>query len=314
MSPMPTAALPVHANIAFLRIAQFDARPVAEQAGLKERLEKRAREALAHVAEEDRIVLDAEDGLVIVMFGDPGRALKVAQALRAGDADLPVQAGLNFGPLALNPREEARVFGDGLSAAAAAARFASAERLLVTQDFATALRHRHPERAAELASAGDFTDTRVRQHSFYTPDARAGARRRRQLLAYGVGGVLAILFLGVAAREAKRIFFPPLPAVLKLVVKPKGEIFIDGESRGYTPPLVEIDVTAGKRLIQIRNPPAPPLEVELDLKPGEKTTLAHTFPRPEPPKPKAAPKPKSQPKPQPEAEPDFWRDLKKLFE
>ena len=313
MAPMPTAALPVHANIAFLRIAQFGSRPVAEQAALKERLERHTRAALDAVAEDDRIVLDAEDGLVVVIFGDPGRALKVAQDLRARDPGLQLQAGLNFGPLALNPRGEARVFGDGLSAAAAASRFASAERLLVTQDFATALRHRHPERAAELAAAGEFTDTRVRQHSFYTPDARAGARRRRRLLAYGAGGVLAILFLGVAAREARHIFFPPLPAVLKLLVKPRGEIFIDGESRGYTPPLVEIDVTAGRRLIQIRNPPAPPLEVELDLKPGEKTTLAHTFPRPEPPKPKSQPKAKAQPKPA-EPEPDFWRDLRKIFE
>lgn len=311
MSPMPIAALPVHANIAFLRIAQFGSRPVAEQAALKERLERHTRAALDAVSEDDRIFLDAEDGLVVVMFGDPGRALKVAQDLRARDPGLQLQAGLNFGPLALNPRGEGRVFGDGLTAAAAASRFASAERLLVTQDFAAALRHRHPERAAELAAAGDFTDTRVRQHSFYTPDARAGARRRRLLLAYGAGGVLAILFLGVAAREARRIFFPPLPAVLRMVVKPRGEIFIDGVSRGYTPPLVEIDVVAGRRDIQIRNTGFPPLEVTLDLKPGERTTLAHTFQRIEP--AKAKPKPRAKAKPEPEPESDLWRDLKRLF-
>ena len=62
-------------------------------------------------------------------------------------------------------------------------------KLLVTQDFAKALGHRNPERAAELATAGDFTDTRVRLHSFYTPDARRGAMYRRRMLAYGVGGV-----------------------------------------------------------------------------------------------------------------------------
>ena len=297
MLPMPTAALPVHANIAFLRIARFEARPVAEQAALKERLEARANEALAGVPAEDRIVLDVEDGLALVLFGDPARALHIAQAVRGGEDALPVQAGVNFGPLALSTRGDARVFGDGLSAAAAASRFAAPERLLVTQDFATALRHRHPERAAELAAAGDFTDTRVRLHSFYTPDARALARHRRRLLAYGVGGVMAILILGVAAREAKRLWFPPLPAVLKLVVKPRGEIFIDGVSKGRTPPLVEIDVPAGRRVVQIRNPGFPPLEVTLDLKPGERTTLAHTFRRPDPPKQK----------------PDFWRDLKKRF-
>ena len=39
-----------------------------------------------------------------------------------------------------------------------------------------------------------------------------------------------------------------------------------------------------------------PLEITLDLKPGERTTLAHTFTRPP-----------AQPKP------DLWRDLKKKF-
>lgn len=302
---MPTA-LPVHANVAFLRIPQFDTRAVAEQASLKEELEVRTQEALAALPAADRIVLDADDGLAVVLFGDPARALRVAQALRSRDSTLPLQAGLNYGPLALTGHgTEARVFGDGLSAAAAAARFASPERLLVTQDFAKALRHRHPERAAELAEAGDFTDTRVRLHSFYTPDARKGIAHRRRLLAYGVGGVAAILLLGVAGREARRLLFPPLPAVLKLLIKPRGEIFIDGVSRGRTPPLLEIDVPAGRHVIQLRNPGFPSLETTLDLKPGERTTLAHTFRRPDPPK-------AAKPPPTP-AEPDFWRDLKKLF-
>src|ERR1700682_2597825 len=57
---VPTA-LPVHANVAFLRIAQFDTRPVAEQAMLKEKLEARAKAATAGIPEADRIVLDAAD-------------------------------------------------------------------------------------------------------------------------------------------------------------------------------------------------------------------------------------------------------------
>ena len=144
-------ALPIHANVAFLRIAQFDTRPVAQQAALKDKLEMRAKEATAAIAEADRIVLDADDGLAIVVFGDPARALKLAQAMRASDPALPVQAGLNYGPLALTVQgAEGRVFGDGLTAAAAAARFAYPQRLLVTQDFASSLRHRHPERRERL--------------------------------------------------------------------------------------------------------------------------------------------------------------------
>ncbi len=298
---VPTA-LPVHANVAFLRIAQFDTRPVAEQAALKERLEARARAAIAAVPEGDRIVLDAGDGLAVVLFGDPARALQIAQALRGGDSSLPVQAGLNYGPLALTVQgSEARVFGDGLTAAAAASRFASAERLLVTEDFAKSLRHRHPDRAEELAEAGDFTDTRVRLHSFYTPDAKKRTAHRRRLLAYGAGGVAAILLLGVAGREARRLLFPTLPAVIKLQVRPRGDIYVDGALKGRTPPLLEIEIPAGPHLIQIRNPGFPMLETTIDLKPGEKTTLAHTFRKPELP-----------PKPKPE-KPDFWRDLRRSF-
>src|SRR5258708_779287 len=128
---MSIPATPVHANVAFLRIPQFAALSVTEQAATKERLESRARSAIA--------------------------------------------------PLA-------------------------------------------PDRA----TVGDFTDTRVRLHSFYTPDASLGSRHRRRLLAYGVGGVAAILLLGVAAREAGKRLFPPLPAVVRFNVRPRGEIFVDG--------------------------------------------------------------------------------------
>src|SRR5258708_37652690 len=118
---VPTA-LPVHANVAFLRIARFDTRPVAEQALLKEKLEARAKAATAGIPEADRIVLDADDGLAVVLFGDPAKALQVTQSLRSGDASLPVQAGLHYGPPALTVQgSDARGFGAGLTGTAAAA-------------------------------------------------------------------------------------------------------------------------------------------------------------------------------------------------
>ncbi len=293
---MSAPATPTSANVAFLRIPQFATLPVSEQASLKERLEGRARSAIAGLAAGERAILDADDGLAIVLFGEPARALDIAQALLGSASDPPLQAGLNYGPLALTSRGgDARVFGDGLTAAAAAARFASPEKLLVTHDFAKALQGRDPARAAELATAGDFTDTRVRLHSFYTPDPKLGSLRRRRLLAYGVGGVAGILLLGVAGREARNRLFPPLPAVVRLNVRPRGEIVVDGVSRGFAPPLREIEVDAGHRVVQVRSPGFPTLEVALDLKPGEHTTIAHVFARPAPPKQ------------------DLWRDFKKKF-
>lgn len=298
---MPPAANPVFANVAVLRIPGFDALGVSEQAALKEKLERTAREALARIAADERVVLDAEDGLAVIVFGDPARALHFAQAVSDEGAGAGVQAGVNHGPLALTSRgQDARVFGDGLAAAFAAARFAPPGKVLVTREFAQMLGRLDPQRAAELTSAGDFTDTRVRQHTFYTPDPKRGAIHRRHLLMFGIGGVAAILLLGVGAREARIRLTPPPPAVIVFQVKPRGEVIVDGMVRGRVPALTELELPHGKHVVRIQNAPSPPFETILELKPGERRMITHTFvaprkPAPEPPKP------------------DFFRDLRKKF-
>lgn len=295
------AAKPLYANVAFLRIPLFDGRPVADQALLKEKLEARVREAIAALQPADRVVLDTEDGMALVLFNEPSKALALARSFnKVGDQ--PVQVGLNHGPLALaGSGAEQRVFGDGLASAAAAARFASPERLLVTQEFARVLERRDPAVAAQLADAGDFTDTRVRQRSFYTPEPRRASAYRRRMLGYAVFGSLAILSLGWAAREAAKRLFPPPPAVVKLIVKPRGEIYVDGIYRGRVPPLTQVEMPGGTHSIEIRNPGFAPYQVTLDLKPGEQSSIAHTFLRP--PTPKRAP---SEPN-------NFWDNLKRKF-
>ena len=96
------SANPVYANVAFLRIPEFDARSVTEQASLKDRLESRVKAALGSVSAADRVVLDADDGVAIVFFGESARALRIAQSLRGEEAFL--QVGLNYGPLALTSK------------------------------------------------------------------------------------------------------------------------------------------------------------------------------------------------------------------
>ena len=191
---MAATANPVYANVAFLTIPEFETLPVSEQAVLKDRAEARVKAALAGVPASERVVLDANDGLALVIFGDSARALDVAQALRGDDPRLNV--GLNYGPLALTSRgNDARVFGDGLTAAAAAARFATPQKLLATQDFLRALEAAAPQRAADLTNAGEFTDTRIRQHSLFTPDPARALRRRRRAILTAASGVAAILLL-----------------------------------------------------------------------------------------------------------------------
>jgi hypothetical protein len=299
---MPESAPPTHAHVAFLRIPGFDGRGVSEQASLKDRLEGRVRAALSGIPEAERIVLDADDGVALVLFGPPARALRIAQSLRGEEAFL--QVGLNHGPLAVTDQGPgARVFGDGLASAAAAARFATPERILVTQDFLRALEIASPELAPDLVGAGEFTDTRVRQHLLYTPDPRRRVQRRRRYALQLFGGALAILFLGVAAREVQHRFFPPVPAVVTLAIKPRGDIYVDGVSRGRSPPLTRLELGAGHHVITVRASGFPPLEITLNLKPGEETTIAHTF---------AAPR-RAEPQAPKEAPNSFWRDLKRKF-
>jgi hypothetical protein len=303
---MSAAANPIHAFVAFIRIPHFDTHSAADQASLKEKLEARTKAAIAAVPANDRLVLDAEDGLALVLFGEePGPALNMAQAIHRGDGQSPMQVGLSYGPLAITSRgPEARVFGDGLSAASAAARFATPEKLLVTENFAKALQLSAPGRARELADAGEFTDTRVRMHAFFTPEARRGVQRRRLLATYILAGVVVILGLGVIGRDIYQPYLQSRPAILTLQVKPRGQVIVDGIIRGSVPQLKEIEVPPGRHRLQIRNPGSIPFDATLTLKPAQRMTVTHTFvPRPVP-----APAPAPEP-----PKPDLWRDFKKRF-
>ena len=293
---MSTATSPAHASVAMLRIARFSGRSVAEQALLKEDLESRARAALARVPADDRAVLDVDDGLALVLFGDPARALDIAQSLAGGTMD-PLQVGLNYGPLALTSKgSEGRVFGDGLAAAAAAARFATSERPLVTHDFLRALESWDPARARGFSPAGDFTDTRVRLHSLFTADpGKVQAQRRRAMHITGLG-IVALILAGVAIRLAHHLLVPPDPATVALSIRPRGEVFVDGVARGRTPPLAQLQLPPGKHVVTIRHAGSAPYEVRLELKPGEHVAVSHNFQAP-----------------RPESKGGFWRDLRRRF-
>ncbi len=293
---MATTA-PAHATVALLRISRFAARPVGEQAALKEDLETRAREALARLPEHDRAVLDVDDGLALVLFGDPSRALDAAQSLASHSVD-PLQVGINYGPLALTGKgPDGRVFGDGITAAAAAARFATSERPLVTHDFLRALQSGDPSRAEGFSPAGDFTDTRVRMHSLYAADAAKIGAKRRRMLRVTAAAVAALLLCGVAIRLVRPLVFPPQPAIVTLAIKPRGDVLVDGVAKGRTPPLTRLELAPGRHVVTIRHPGFAPYEVSVEARSGEHTKISHTFVA-------ARQEPRGG---------GFWRDLKRRF-
>jgi hypothetical protein len=67
------------------------------------------------------------------------------------------------------------------------------------------------------------------------------------------------------------------PAVVSLVVQPWGEIYLDGRMQGISPPLLELQVVAGKHEIKIRNTKFPVYTQVIRVKSGEKIKIRHTF-------------------------------------
>jgi len=74
-----------------------------------------------------------------------------------------------------------------------------------------------------------------------------------------------------------------------------GDVVIDGFSHGRSPPLREVELPAGRHHVQVRHGNAPPFDVRVNLEPGERMTVTHTFTAERtPPKPGG-----------------FWRDLRR---
>jgi hypothetical protein len=66
-------------------------------------------------------------------------------------------------------------------------------------------------------------------------------------------------------------------AVMNLMVRPWGEIYLDGRMQGVSPPLMELQVAPGKHEIEIRNTNFPVYKQVIQVKVGEKLKIKHTF-------------------------------------
>jgi hypothetical protein len=67
------------------------------------------------------------------------------------------------------------------------------------------------------------------------------------------------------------------PGVVSLVIKPWGEVSLDGRIQGVSPPLLELQVVEGKHEIKIRNTTFPAETRVIMVKSGEKIKIRHTF-------------------------------------
>jgi hypothetical protein len=292
-------------SVIVLRIQEFAGKPVTEQVRLKAQLEALVALAIRTVPAGNRIVLDAPDGAAIVVLDGPKAALDIAQRSQAAGVDLPLLIGVNHGPVraAFDARGGSALVGDGLAAAMTLSGVATPDRLMASRSFHEALEVSAPGRAAELTTAGTFTDGSVRSHELFTLDERTTAARRRRLITASAGAIALILGLGIAGRILMR---PRPPAIVGFEIAPRGEIFIDGVLKGSAPALKRIEVAPGAHTVEVRNPPFPPLRVEINVAAAEELTITHTFAKSGP---KGGEK-KGGAKSGGKGFKDYWRDLR----
>jgi serine/threonine-protein kinase len=77
--------------------------------------------------------------------------------------------------------------------------------------------------------------------------------------------------------EAAATAVPVRDGVVKLAVAPWGEIIVNGESRGVSPPLTQLSLPPGAHTIEVRNTSAAPFVVRIELRSGETISLQHRF-------------------------------------
>ena len=207
-APAPKAAPNVQpsmfASVVFLKIHDFQRRPVVEQARLRAQLEAVMAVALQDLRESSRLLLDAADGVALVVLDDPRAALALAQrTLAAGAVGLPLAIGINHGPVKQSGKgKNEGLMGDGIAVAAGIAELAGAQKLVLTRDFRIALEDAAPGAEAVLTPAGTHTDPGLRAHELYQADPRGAARRGARYLAATFVVILALLGAGLAWRAS----------------------------------------------------------------------------------------------------------------
>jgi class 3 adenylate cyclase len=220
------------ASVVFLRIQDFANRPASEQARLRAQLEAVVAVTTAELRPASRIVLDASDGVAIVVLCDPKGALRLAErALAAHVAGLPLCAGVNHGAVRLlaDSAGEAMV-GDGIAVAASVVQFAPPSELRITRAFRDALADAAPGLEASLVPKGSSKDASLRSHELFTRERTELQRRSRTYAALSVVAVVALLATGLGWRiseQGQKAFVDGLAAKYRATTV-QGERYVRG--------------------------------------------------------------------------------------
>jgi class 3 adenylate cyclase len=185
MEPLPAApgGRTLICTVVFADIVGYSQEPVSRQVQIKTRLNGIVQEALAHLSEAERIVLDTGDGVALCFLGDPEDALFAANGLRdavlteGGGGALRLRIGVNLGPVRIvrDVNGNRNVIGDGINVAQRIMSFAEPNQILVSRSYYEVVSRLSEEYARLFHYSGLHRDKHVRQHEVYEVNlARAG--------------------------------------------------------------------------------------------------------------------------------------------
>jgi hypothetical protein len=83
-----------------------------------------------------------------------------------------------------------------------------------------------------------------------------------------------------AARAAAKPEKPAggaMPAQIQLQIAPWGEVFVDGRSRGISPPMRVVEVAPGTHNVEIRNANFPPHVQRIEIRAGQEVRIRYRF-------------------------------------
>jgi serine/threonine-protein kinase len=66
-------------------------------------------------------------------------------------------------------------------------------------------------------------------------------------------------------------------ATVTFAISPWGEVYVDGNSVGVSPPLAALQLAPGKHKVEIRNQAFAPFGYTVNLEPGKSLKIRHKF-------------------------------------
>ena len=170
-------------TVVFMDLVDYSRRPDTEQVMLKRYLNELIGQALAQVAEPDRLAVDTGDGAALCFFGDPEDALFAAATLRDGIKAEPgpsgaqLRIGINLGPARLirDVNGNRNIIGDAINVAQRVMGFATPNQILVTRSYYEVVSHISHEYAQLFQYAGLHRDKHIREHELYEAHAPSSA-------------------------------------------------------------------------------------------------------------------------------------------